>query len=75
METRERLEVLRDAGRHDDPELHAEHEQYEEAPVTSWLAHDVHTMPTHRARDPCRYRRRMLRELSFVTATSLPMQT
>ena len=45
METREWLEVLSDGGRHDDPELHAEHEQDKEAPVTSRLAHASRPCP------------------------------
>ena len=63
---RGRLKVLRDGGRHDDPELRAEPEQDEEPPVTRRLAHDVHTMPTHRVDDPCTYRRRTLKERYFV---------
>ena len=68
---RRALEVLRDGGRHDDPELHAEPEHEEQAPVTSGLPADVSKVPAHRAVDPCTYARRtpdeaLLRDRYFV---------
>jgi hypothetical protein len=51
MKTRERLEILGDGGSHDDPELHAEPEREEKAPVQTRLHTGIGMRRRHPKRD------------------------